>query len=515
MPINDPYQKPKGIIDPYQQARDSLQDEMEFGIKPEMSTYEKTLRKYGKTFVRPGMEIAGAIGGGVVGLPGGPAGAVVGSGAGATLGSQLYHMLEQGAGIAPQRSLAEGLGQTGKDLAYNTALEAGMLGLGKFAKAGVKRLPGMAAKFGESASGVPASAIRRLATHPDDVMAFSKKGAYDAGEDILNEIGDLRRIKLDEYAENVTKAIEQAGKEGKTVSMQPIIDAFSQGKDDIIKIGKYKTVIKEYDEQIKMLKNIQSRFKDEVPVDFAQGLKKELQKLSKYEDPITKQIKDLDTPVGKGFKKAARKTKELVEDVAGKSKGGENIIKSNNAKMKEIYDIETDKEWIKHFGGKSSRDALGKIERTINNAEGAANREHLRRLVKRYDQLVGTNIDDVIKDAHASKYFSNADLFSGFRTGRSPLMAGAGGYIGYGVGGYPGMLIGGALGGAAGSPAAMKAIAPKAPFIQRLLESSTDKLVSRPELRYQIGKRLPIYGGRNLFRDDVQNQGIQRQGRNY
>ena len=100
-------------------------------------------------FVRPALEAAGAVGGGLLGTPAGPAGVVAGSALGYAGVKNLERQYDELAGnVAPARSFQEALGNTAQDLATGATYEMGGQALAGGLGAGITAL---AKRYGSTA----------------------------------------------------------------------------------------------------------------------------------------------------------------------------------------------------------------------------------------------------------------------------------------------------------------------------------------------------------------------------
>ena len=141
----------------YQKASSELQAEMQYGIKPGMSPFEKTIRKYGESFVRPTMQGLGAAGGAVLGagataptVAGIPGGALAGGSLGYATGDQLYRLMRQAAVGDEAMPLKDELRNVGERLVEGTTYEMGGAALGPAVRAvgkGVKGALGLPGKL--------------------------------------------------------------------------------------------------------------------------------------------------------------------------------------------------------------------------------------------------------------------------------------------------------------------------------------------------------------------------------
>ena len=110
---------------------------------------QRSMRGSVGKFVRPTLEAAGAVGGGLLGTPAGPAGVVAGSALGYAGVKNLERQYDQLAGnVAPARSVQEAFGNTAQDLATGATYEMGGQALAGGLGAGITAL---AKRYGSTA----------------------------------------------------------------------------------------------------------------------------------------------------------------------------------------------------------------------------------------------------------------------------------------------------------------------------------------------------------------------------
>jgi len=317
--------------------------------------------KVGENLVRPVLQGAGAIGGGVAGASLGPVGAVAGGGLGYAAAEELYKML----GGRESGTLGEELVKAGKNVATGAAMEAGGQAL-PVALSAARKVPGLAK-----------SGIKKVLSKPRVVGSQVK----DAG-DILNVLKsekDAFKPTMGTELENL-KYTEEGLEPLTPTQMQPKAGGEptpAQYTETLLK-SRDKGLYDQQQRQLQKYRDILEQYQNKGsanPEIAGQKVKEGLKAGKKATGEVIGEFKQAgkDIPLGKKDKIT------YIEEGYGKYKGlDENkmLIPDEKTKQFSVYNIKTGKEKI----FKTKEDAI-KFADKIENSEFP-----LSNILKKYDR---------------------------------------------------------------------------------------------------------------------------------
>lgn len=436
---------------------------------------EESSIDWGESVIKPALQTTGAVLGGAAGLASPiPGGTIAGGALGYGLGSQLYDIGKTALGQRKAGTIGEETEGALKNVAEGAMAEMGGQAIGQAASKAIKALPEVGKKIAKSLYDVPANAAERIAKNPESVQAAMKDTNYTGGMRLLDNIKQTLNIKSKGLNEELEKAL--ASKK-ETVNINKMIEKLDEGFN---KIGQPATIEEaanksELQKHIEMLQKYREAYGNEIPLQQANQLKRDIQKAAFKTDPSTGIKYERKDVVSDAMKNAANNIKTAIEEKAPE-------VKDINRQLQELIEIQKDKQFTNAFNAKN-------IENTMKNLSSeTGNKGYLRDVVKKVDKKLGTNIEETAKDYHAAKYLRDPESGSTFKTGRSLLPGAVGGSIGALGGGWAGAGLGSLAGTAIASPQTFKAVAPRAAAIQKLLENT----VSNPAVQTGI-KTTPYY----------------------